>query len=86
MPRVLVSFAKKEWKAGDAARAAQFARKALAVEPDNHIALSLLGNIKAAAGQVGVLGRARGPEWGQRLAGVSGQGWWSWGGRGWWWL
>ena len=52
LPRVLVSFAKKEWKSGDAARAAQFARKALALEPDNHIALSLLGNIKAAAGQV----------------------------------
>ncbi|GAB4822361.1 hypothetical protein N2152v2_009407 [Parachlorella kessleri] len=53
LPRVLVSFAQKEWKSGDAARAAQLARRALALEPANHIALSLLGNIKAAAGQVG---------------------------------
>lgn len=53
LPRLLFTFAHKEWKRGDATLAAQLAQQALRLQPDNHFVLALLAGIKQEAGQVG---------------------------------
>lgn len=53
LPRLLFTFAHKEWKQGDAAVAATLLKRVLALAPANHYALALLANIRAEAKQVG---------------------------------
>ena len=53
LPRLLFTFARREWKQGDAAQGARLAREVLEAEPGNPYALGLLAHIAAEAGQVG---------------------------------
>jgi tetratricopeptide (TPR) repeat protein/ppGpp synthetase/RelA/SpoT-type nucleotidyltranferase len=50
----LFTWASREWKLGDAPLAARLCKEALEIEPANPYALTLLGNIKANAGEIKV--------------------------------
>lgn len=56
-PRLLVTWATREWRAGEAAEAQRLCVEALEVDPGNSFALTLLGSIEAAAGQADVARR-----------------------------
>jgi len=49
--KYLFTWASREWKLGDAVLAARLCKEVLEIEPANPYALTLLGNIKASAGE-----------------------------------
>jgi hypothetical protein len=53
VPRILLSWAHREWKLGEAAAAKRLCEEALALDPTNDYVLVQLGSIEAEAGQVG---------------------------------
>ncbi|KAL4427713.1 hypothetical protein ABPG75_001802 [Micractinium tetrahymenae] len=56
-PRLLVTWATKEWRSGELVEAQRLCVEALEIEPGNAYALTLLGSIEAAGGQADVARR-----------------------------
>lgn len=56
-PRLLVTWATREWRSGELVEAQRLCVEALDIEPANSFALTLLGSIEAAAGQADVARR-----------------------------